>query len=129
MFDKIIQLCNDNHDFLIAAIIVVVIGLLGYGCESTVTSMLNPEQKVNRAMLQTEVDYFLAQAQNRFDELDRQDQIRLMLFDKAALFAETGVINPTGLLTTAISIFAVGSALDHKRELIWHYSKAISYKA
>jgi len=118
MFDKIIQLCNDNHDFLIAAIIVVVIGLLGYGCESTVTSMLNPEQKVNRAMLQTEVDYFLAQAQNRFDELDRQDQIRLMLFDKAALFAETGVINPTGLLTTAISIFAVGSALDQRRQKI-----------
>lgn len=116
MYEKILKLLNDNHAFLIGAIVVLAIGFYGYGCQSTVKSIIDPENKLTRAELQTEVDYLLSQAQNRFDELDRQDQIKLLIFEQAALFAQTGTINPMGLLTTAVSVVAVGSALDQRRK-------------
>lgn len=116
MYDKILKLLNDNHVFVIGAVIVLVIGFYGYGCQSTVNSMLEPERKVNRAELETEVEFLLSRAKNRLDELDRQDQIKLLIFEQAALFAQTGTINPMGLLTTAISVIAIGSALDQRRK-------------
>lgn len=116
MFEKLTKLTNENHAFLIGAIAVLAIGFYGYGCQSSVRGIIDPEQKLTRAELQTEVDYLLAQAQNRLDELDRQDEIKLLIFEQAALFTQTGTINPIGLLTTAISVVAVGSALDQRRK-------------
>lgn len=116
MYDKILKLVNDNHVFLIGALIVIAICFYGYGCQSQVKSIIDPENKLTRAELQTEVDYLLSQARNRFDELDRQDQIKLLIFEQAALFAQAGTINPMGLVTTAISVLAIGSALDQRRK-------------
>lgn len=116
MVEKFLKPLNDNHAFLIGAIVVMAIGFYGYGCQSTVPSMLEPELKVNRAELETEVEFLLSKARNRLEELDRQDQIKLLIFEQAALFAQAGTINPMGILTTAISVVAVGSALDQRRK-------------
>jgi len=124
MLNKILKLCNDNHWFLIGAIIVAAAVFWSYGCQSRVASMIEPDKKVTRAELQTEVDYLLSQIKNKFDELERQDQIKLLIFEQASLFAETGTINPMGLLTTAVSVVAIGSALDQRRKKIEAEKKA-----
>lgn len=116
--NKVLKILNENHAFVIAAIVVMAISYFGYGCQSSVRGIVDPQQKLNRAELQTEVDYLLSQAKNKFAELDRQDQIKLLIFEQAALFASTGAINPIGLMTTAISVVAVGSALDQRRKKI-----------
>lgn len=116
MITKFFKALNDNHNILIGIVIVFLIGLYGYGCEAEVESMIKTDKQVNRAELQTEVDYLLSQARNRLADLDRQDEVRLLIFEQAALFAETGTINPMGLLTTAVSIAAVSFGLDQRRK-------------
>lgn len=116
MITNFFKSLNDNHNVLIGIVALVLIGLYGYGCESQVKGIIDSETMLSRAELQTEVDYLLAQARNRFTELDRQDEIKLLIFEQAALFAETGAINPMGLLTTAVSIAAVSFGLDQRRK-------------
>jgi len=116
LITKLLKSLNENHAIAIGSVIVIVICLYGYGCQSKVPSMLEPELKVNRAELETEVEFLLSRARNRLEELDRQDQIKLLIFEQAALFAQSGVINPMGILTTAVSVVAVGSALDQRRK-------------
>jgi len=87
-----------------------------YGCQSTCKSLVDPERKVNRDELQAEVDGYLAMAKARFTDLDRQDQLKLLIFEQASLFAQSGTVNPMGLVTTAVSIAAVGFGLDARRK-------------
>lgn len=116
MIIKFLKALNDNHNIIIGIIVVALVGLYAYGCNSQVKGIIDSENMLNRAELQTEVDYLLSQARNRFDELDRQDEIKLLIFDQAALFAQTGAVNPMGLLTTAVSIAAVSFGLDQRRK-------------
>jgi len=107
---------NDNHSGVIAAGIVLLIMLWSYGCQSKVRSLDHPNTLITRDELKAEVDGYLAMARARLADLDRQDEIKLLLFEQASLFSQSGVINPAGLLTTVVSVFAVGSALDQRRK-------------
>jgi len=115
LFKKIF---NDNHDGLFAAAIITAILFWCYGCQSKCRSLRDPLVKVTRGELQIEVDSMLATAKLRMEELDQQDELKLLLFQQAALFAETGTVNPMGLLTTGASIFAIGFGLDQRRKVV-----------
>lgn len=117
MFDKILKFFNENHMAAIAAVILIVGAIYFYGCESKVTSIENPTKKVTRSELQVESDHLIAQVKVKLQDLDKQDAIRQLISDQAALFATTGTFNPMGLANLAVSIFAVGSALDSRRKL------------
>lgn len=117
MFLKILKLLNHNHWAAIASLLLIIAAFYFYGCQSTVPSMLDPSRDVNRSELQIESDYLLGQVQVKLEDLDRQDAIRLLISEQASLFATTGTVNPLGLVNLAVSIFAVGSALDSKRKL------------
>lgn len=114
---KYLKFFNENHWAAIAALILVILGFYFIGCQSTVDSMIDSNKKVTRAELQTESDFLIAQVRNKLESLDRQDEIRRLISDQASLFASTGSFNPVGLVNLAVSIFAVGSALDSRRKL------------
>jgi len=111
------KLFNDNHSGLIASLITAAILFWCYGCQSKCKSLLDPGQKITRGELKIEVDTLLATAKLRLEDLDQQDELKLLLFQQAALFAETGSVNPLGILSTGISIFAVGFGLDQRRRV------------
>lgn len=111
------KLFNDNHSGLIASLIIAGILLWCYGCQSKCKSLLDPAQKITRGELKIEVDTLLATAKLRMEDLDQQDELKLLLFQQAALFAETGTVNPLGILATGASIFAVGFGLDQRRKV------------
>ena len=53
---------------------ILIAGLLfyAYGCEPETRSLINPQQKVNLAELQLEVDTLMAQSEIRLADLQRQ---------------------------------------------------------
>jgi len=112
-----LQFLNDNHWLFIFGIILLGLFFFLYGCESTVPSMRLDGIKVNRNELVDEVDFILAQAQTKLEDLDKQDEVRQLILDKAAMFSATGAFNPTGLLNILVSVGAIGTAVDARRKL------------
>lgn len=115
---KLLHFLNENHHYIIAAAVIIVCCLWTYGCESKVKSVLNPDQKVTRAGLQLELDYFVGQLGIKFATLDRQDELKQTLLDLGQTFATTGTFNPTGLLNTAISVAAIAFGLNQRKRRI-----------
>lgn len=114
---KILKFLNENHWAAIGALILIVGALYFLGCQSTVPSMIDPKKQINRGELEAESDFLIAQVRLKLEELDRQDEIKRLISEQASLFATTGTFNPIGLVNLAVSVFAVGSALDSKRKL------------
>lgn len=112
---KLFKFLNENHHYIIAAAAIISCSLWTYGCHSQVNSILNPNQRISRAELQIEVDYFLAHAELKLLDLDRQDEIKQALLDLGSTFATTGTLNPTGLLNTAISVAAIAFGLNQRK--------------
>ena len=115
---KLLKFINENHHYIIAAAVIIVCSLWTYGCESMTNSILNPNQRINRAELQIEVDYFLAHAQLKVLDLNKQDEIKQRILDLGSIFATTGTINPTGLLNTAIAVAGISFGLNQRKRRI-----------
>lgn len=115
---KALKFLNENHHYVIAAIILLLACFWTYGCESKVKSVLNPGEKVTRAGLQLELDYLVGQLEIKFATLDRQDELKQTLLDLGSTFATTGTLNPTGLLNTAISVAAIAFGLNQRKRRI-----------
>lgn len=114
---KILNWLNEQHWYLIAAICIVSVCLWTYGCESTTGSLLDPNQKINRAGLQNEINYILGQAEIKAADLDKQDAIKQALLDAATVIGSTGQINPSGLLSLAATIGAISFGLNRNQKL------------
>jgi len=100
----------------ITMIALALVALLWtYGCESRVRPLNGSPVKVTRAELETELNQFIALAEIRFRELDRQDKFKQILFDNAVIFAETGGINPLGVITSLAALFGIGATADNLR--------------
>lgn len=115
---KLLKFLNDNHQYVIAFVIIAAVMFWTYGCESQVRSMLHPERKITRAGLQLELDYLVGQAEIKFTDLDQQDLFKQSLLDLGSTFATTGSLNPTGLLNAAISIAAISFGLNQRKKRI-----------
>lgn len=114
---KFLKQLNDKHWYLIAGIAVIALLIWIYGCQSTVTSLIEPDKKITRAELELETNYIIGQAKIKLIDLDRQDEVKHLILEQAAMFGTTGTFNPTGLLNTCISIGAIAFGLDRNKKL------------
>lgn len=110
---KILQYLK--HEKFQVSAVVVCISLLVWGlsCESKVTSLLDPSQRVTRMELQGEVDLYLARASQKFKALDQQDAFRLFVFEQAQLWTTTGVFNPSAMIPALVTILGIGAIGDN----------------
>jgi len=107
----------NGERFLVFGLIFAAFLMIWFlGCESQVTSMFEPETKVTREVLSSEVDLFLARAEEKYKILDQKDAFKTLLTNQAALVAQGNTINPLGLLTTIMSIIGVGAVVDNVRK-------------
>jgi len=115
---------SHNQGTFVAVIIVVILMVWTYGCVSTIRSPIS-NKMVTRAELVLEVDITVKrleaelnnlqkQAVLQFAELDRQDLIKRKLFEFAALTAQSGTFNPTGIITLAGSMLGLGFGVDNR---------------
>lgn len=109
MLTKLKKLLNPKFLSVIAAFLI-----LGWavGCEPTVRSLKSPGIKVSAAELQIEVEVFIAQYDIRKASLEEQNKLREFILSNALLTAQTGTINPFGLLTGLMALYGVGSAAN-----------------
>ncbi len=115
--EKILDWLNANHWYIIAGIVISILLFWAYGCESQVTSMLNPNVKVNRAGLQNELQYIVGQVEVKVSDLDRQDEIKQALLDSVNIIGVGGSINPSGLVNLAACIGAISFGLNRNQKL------------
>lgn len=109
-----------NHErYQVIAVFAMCILLLGlYSCESKVRSIEDPRTRVTRSELEAEVDLYLARVKSRIRDLDRQDKIKQLIVNNAVLFAESGTINPYGVMAALIGILGIGATVDNIRKRI-----------
>ena len=113
---KLIAKLNGERCLVIGILIAGLICIWFIGCESKVSSMFDPQDKVTRRILDSEVDLFLARANEKYQILDQKDAFKQLLSDQAALVAQGGTINPWGLLTTITSLIGAGAIVDNVRK-------------
>jgi len=107
-----------NHERYQVFAIAICVGLLIWfiGCESKVRSITDPSQMVTRNELVAEIDFYLANAEIRFADLDKQDELKQTLLDAALLYGQTGTINPLGLMATLAGVLGIGATVDNVRK-------------
>jgi len=114
-----------NQGMAFALVLAIAISVWIYGCESRVASILAPNQKVNRAelnieiqkeqkRLEAELDSLLALAEARNQQLDRQDELKEKLANFGLTAIETGGVNPAGVATLLGSIIGAGLLVDNR---------------
>lgn len=116
-----------RHNQGIVAALVIVAGVMiwTFGCQSKVTSLVEPGKMVNAdelnleietesRRLQAELDALIARAGLKLTDLARQDAIKRQLFEFAALSATTGTVNTSGVVLLAASILGVGAGVDNR---------------
>jgi len=115
MLAKLKLLCNHERYQVVAVVVVTLFIIYCQSCQSTCNSLIESDRKVTRGELQAEVDLILARAKDRVRSLDDQDAVKLAIAENAALFSQTGTVNPLGLLTTVLGIFGFGAVVDNMR--------------
>lgn len=111
---KLAELFRHYQGTSVAIIIVIAVLFWTYGCDSKVTSITSPNTKVTRVELKIEIDTFLAMAEERYKDLDRQDEFKQKLFEFGAIIAEGGTLNPIGIVASLGTILGIGAVVDNR---------------
>lgn len=106
---------KDQAPMFLTVQLCICVLFYAYGCEPQTTSLINPSQKVNRAELKTEIELLLMQSENRIADLDKQVRLREAIFEQGLLVAQTGTINPLGVMTSLLAVLGVGVSIDDVR--------------
>jgi len=114
---KLLKLLNDNHWYIIAAICMAGMLFWTHGCESQVTSLVDPTRKVNRAGLQNELNYIVGQVEIKVTDLDKQDAMKQALFDALTVVSQGGQVNALGVVNLAATIGAISFGLNRNQKL------------
>lgn len=116
MIQKILKFLNHERYQVIAVIVCLVIIITGLCCESQTRSITNPAQKVTRAQLNAELDKMLIDIDQRYADLDRQDELKAVLYEHLMLWSAAGTFNPAALVPLLASVLGVGAIADNVRK-------------
>lgn len=116
MWRKIRKFLNHERYQMIAVVVCLVIVISGVCCESKTRSLKDPTQKVTRTELSAELDKLLIDVDQRFKDLDRQDELKSVLYEHLMLWSATGTFNPAALVPLLASVLGVGALADNVRK-------------
>ncbi|MBA7494515.1 hypothetical protein ES702_05091 [subsurface metagenome] len=122
---EIYRWIRHNQGLFVALLISAALLVWTFGCESMVGSLTEPGRMVNRDELQAEIsaetkrleaelDALLQMATVKMQKLDREDEIKRKLFEFASITAQTGTVNPAGVLTLVGSFIGAGALVDNR---------------
>lgn len=106
---KLKAFADKNLTAIITLALATPLILYAYGCESHCRSLLNRGETVTRLGLQAEVQYFIAQAEERFAALNKEDAFKKALFDQFMVVTTTGTVNAQGILTALVGALGIGA--------------------
>lgn len=123
---KAIKTWYNHNQGMFAAILLTIVSLVWiYGCESRVSSIIEPQKQITRGelnleleqestRLQNELVILQKQAELRFVKLDKDDEIKRQLMEFGSLAAAGGGVNPAGVLGLLTGILGVGAIVDNR---------------
>lgn len=112
----ILTFIRHNSGIVIGSAMIPFVLIYAYSCQSVVVSGLQPGKKINRQQLVNEVDFFLAEAEAKFADLDRQDLVKDTIFNSILDLAQGKTPNPIGVVLTLASILGAGAGIDNIRK-------------
>jgi len=101
-----------NLHIILPFIVAGLLLLYAYGCEPRTASLISAGEKVTRSELITEIDLLEYKLEKGIADLDRQQRIRDLVFQQGMIAAQTGTVNPVGIITALMSILGVGAVTD-----------------
>jgi hypothetical protein len=113
---KLLVFVKHNSGIVIGTVACCCVLVWVYSCQSSVISIVNSGVKVNRTELLAEVDTFLAKAESRFEDLDRQDLVKGTIFNHAAALMSGEPLNLPGILLALGNILGIGAVVDNVRK-------------
>lgn len=114
-FLAVIAGIKDRPAIAIAIILCAAIIFYAYGCESKTRSLIDPERRVDRQELQNEIDNLINLSRIRFADLQRQDELKKLIFEQTVIVAQGGNVNPVGVLTSLMALLGIGFGVDDVR--------------
>ncbi len=109
---KIIKKYLAEMPLITASAICVLLLLFAFGCEPKTASLLNPNRQVSRQQLENEFDYLLQVHQERTADLEKQEEIKQIIFQQGLIVAQGGGYNPIGIATTLLAVLGFGAGID-----------------
>jgi len=98
---------SENWPKLISLVFLTALLFWGYGCPPTTKSLIHPDKQITRPELQIELDTIIATAEFRLADLDQQEQFRDIVFKNVLIIAETGTLNPIGIITGLAALYGI----------------------
>lgn len=105
-----------NSGICIGFILMPCILIYAYSCQSVVVSTLDPGKRITRPELVAEVELFLARAEAKFNDLDRQDLVKDTIFNSVLDLARGGQVNPAGIALIIGNALGLGAVIDNVRK-------------
>jgi len=116
LIDKIKEALRHNQALAVAVVICIALGIYLVGCDSQVTSPINPPKKVTRVELTAEMEYLATRLEVAFEDLDRQDIFKQKLFEIGLVAAQGGTVDPIGAGVTLLGILGIGAVVDNRKK-------------
>lgn len=134
MFEKIKKAIEHNTGQAVAVIVIAVLAVWMFGCETKVSSLQNPAIKVTRVELANEKDRIVADVVAeigrlemsisatgdnyavRVKHLDQFDAVKAMAAELGMIVASGGKINPFGALASLMAIYGLGAVVDNRKK-------------
>lgn len=110
-----IDFVKDKWPILLAWNLCIFLVWYAYGCEPKTTSLIDPGQKITLEQLQNEVDILMLKSETRLNDLQKQYELRDFVFNQSIKIAETGTINPIGVITSLLAVMGIGLGADDLR--------------
>jgi len=106
---------HTNKHLIFSCFVCTALLIYAFGCEPKTKSITVPGRKVDRLELTYEIESLLRKSEAGFDDLDRQIEIRNLIFQQGLIAVQGGTLNPIGILTTIMAVFGIGLAGDDIR--------------
>lgn len=104
-----------NWHWLVSVNVAIFVISFAYGCEATTKSLIYPDRNVSRAEIATELELLERKSAIAFADLDRKDRIRELVLNQSLIIAQSGSINPVGVIMSVLTILGLGVGADDIR--------------
>ena len=115
MLAKLKSFIEKNYLLIIGQVVAALVCLWVYGCESKVASLNGGPQRVTRTELNHELEQYLALANIKFGQLDKQDEFKRIVFNNAVVLGSGGSVNPIGVITALFALTGLAATADDIR--------------
>ena len=116
VIEKIKETLRHNQALAVAVVIAICLGVWLIGCESSVTSPINPPKKVNRLQLDAEIDRLVVDIDTAIEDLNKQDLFKQKIFEIGLVAAQGGTVDPIGAGVTLLGILGIGAVADNRKK-------------